>query len=683
MNKEESQELLFLQECSKLIEKNIEKYQVDYEKHQEKTKQLLAAMHGGDVELYNQMMASAALEEHALSALKKNEAVRSKPYFGRINYTEEGNGKSEETSKAEDLYIGKTGIVKNKTQVMVADWRAPVASIYYENELGRGSYQVPEEKEIEINLQLKRTYDIENGHLKGYYDSDVAANDELLVQYLSKNKDAVLGDIIATIQKEQNRIIRESPFSNLVVQGVAGSGKTTVAMHRISYILYNYKDRFESNEFCIIGGSDLLLNYITTGLPELDVYNVKQMRMDRMLTGLLRKEWSKKKSLMPHRTDAVIRSKVKFMLELELFLMNFREEYIDCSLLQDTALGTILSKDSNQRLLIENPQVSVAGMLKLLDERVRTRIKFLVPEENKELLKEKNTQYKHFYQNQMPKRSLKEIYSTFLDNYMTEHPGELNAEELGEWQRKEQYDIYDVAALVLIFYRIFQKNENEEFGLLFIDEAQDFGSAVYYVLRKVLPKCYFTIMGDVSQNIHYHTGMNDWDDLCKYVLTGEKDYFTTLAKSYRNTIEISEYAGKILEKASFGRYRIEPVIRHGVPVLEEAIAEDKVYSSLEEKIKKLFLKGYQTVAVVCLKEERAEEIRAELGMRIENISRHKEDIMEKGVMVLPISLVKGVEFDAVLLLEENIQEKINNPETAKLLYVAATRALHELQVLIC
>ena len=130
---------------------------------------------------------------------------------------------------------------------MIADWRAPISTVYYENEIGPGEYRLPDETTIPVNLLLKRTYDAADGELRGYYDSDVASNDELLVKYLSRNKDVVLGEIIATIQKEQNAIIRESPFSNLIVQGVAGSGKTTVAMHRISYLLYNYKERFESN----------------------------------------------------------------------------------------------------------------------------------------------------------------------------------------------------------------------------------------------------------------------------------------------------------------------------------------------------------------------------------------------------------------------------------------------------
>ena len=156
-------------------------------------------------------------------------------------------------------------MTRNLTEVVIVDWRAPVTAAYYENELGAGSYDVPGSTPIQIHLHRKRTYDIEQDRLLGYYDDDIAANDELLVKYLSQHKDAVLGDIIATIQKEQNLIIRDSPFKNIIVQGVAGSGKTTVALHRISYILYNYANRFKPSEFCIVGSSDMLLDYINPG----------------------------------------------------------------------------------------------------------------------------------------------------------------------------------------------------------------------------------------------------------------------------------------------------------------------------------------------------------------------------------------------------------------------------------
>lgn len=207
----------------------------------------------------------------------KNKAALNKAYFGRIDYDDKTYHQSE------SYYIGKNEVVCNMTEVVIVDWRAPVTSVYYENEMGDGSYNVPEDSSIDIYLKNKRTYDIEDSKLLGYYDDSSATNDDLLVKYLSQHKEAVLGDIIATIQKEQNLIIRDTPYKNIIVQGVAGSGKTTVALHRISYILYNYAAKYKSSVFCIVGSSDLLLNYISSGLPELDVQHVKQMRMDQFI----------------------------------------------------------------------------------------------------------------------------------------------------------------------------------------------------------------------------------------------------------------------------------------------------------------------------------------------------------------------------------------------------------------
>ncbi len=263
----------------------------------------------------------------------------------------------------------------------IVDWRAPISKVYYENELGEGTYSIPDShsdgkgREYQIDLSLKRTYDIEEGRIQGFYDSDVAANDELLVKYLSKNRDAVLGDIIATIQKEQNEIIRESPFHNIIVQGVAGSGKTTVAMHRISYIMYNYKERFTSNEFCIVGGSDILIDYITGGLPELDVYDVKHMRMDELLTHLLQKEWKKKYQVIPPSPSNAWKSKMLFASELEQHMQRLREHILGNCVVYDEELGMLLSQQSNDDFIKGNPDYSINRLLVTLDERLRARIK--------------------------------------------------------------------------------------------------------------------------------------------------------------------------------------------------------------------------------------------------------------------------------------------------------------------
>lgn len=648
--------------CRGIIDRNITYYEAEYEMLHEETAALLQAMKSGDTELYNRAMTSASLETHAANQLRKNRAALKQPFFGRIDYQEL------ETGKDLVVYIGKNGVFRNKTDVVIADWRAPISSVYYENELGEGNYHLPGGSTADVNLTLKRTYDIQNGELKGYYDSDVAANDQLLVQYLSQNKDVVLGDIIATIQKEQNEIIRETPFANILVQGVAGSGKTTVAMHRISYILYNYKERFMSNEFCIVGGNDMLLSYITASLPELDVPDIKQKRMDSLLVHLLGKEWKKKQQVVETTKDGAVRSKIGFMLELELFLFKKKEEVIRGCELKDPALGVILSASGNERLLAENPDFSVARLLMVLEERKKTRLKFLCPDGEREYLQKKMQQYKDYFKNRMPQMSIYDIYYQFLNEYEKNHPGSIDLALHAQNQAMGNYDVYDVAALLMVQYRITRKKPDEEFGQLFIDEAQDFGITPYYALRRVLPECFFTIMGDVSQNINYETGMNDWEEMRKWVMTGKKDVFRLLSKSYRNTIEISEYAGKILEKASFGRYKIDPVIRHGLPVQEvENASEEEMYDKGVEIIEEAKRKGYRSIAVVCRNEAEAQWTQKWLE--------------DESVMVLPIRLTKGLEFDVVLLWNPDTKGALSSQGGAKMLYVAVTRALHELYIL--
>lgn len=664
-------------ECRQLIAGNIAAYEKETEERHKEVQELYEAVQAGDNELYNQLMTSASLEEHAKNQLRKNKAALEKPYFGRIDY------KDLALEKDEKVYIGKNGVFRNKTEIVIADWRAPISTVYYENEMGEGSYETPDGKKQQIDLKLKRNYDVEKGVLKGFYDSDVASNDELLVQYLSKNKDAVLGDIIATIQKEQNEIIRANPFSNIIVQGVAGSGKTTVAMHRISYILYNYKERFTSNEFCIIGSNDMLLNYITSGLPELDVFDIKQKRMDEMLIHLLEREYKAKYKKTEENGDAEIKSKMSFVKGLERYLERIRETLIPCENLMDEELGKVMSDSGIQEMLHSFPDYSVNRMLVLLDERLTNRLKFLIDDSDKDefkkKFKEKSAEYKKYYQSKKITRSPVQIYLEFLQDYGRRTRTELK-ETIGQVM-KERFDIYDLAALVLIRYRLLQKKEDEEFGQIFIDEAQDFGVAPYYVLRTVLPKCFFTIMGDVSQNIHYESGMNDWEDLKACMVTGEKDSFRLLLKSYRNTIEISEYAGKVLELASNGAYKIDPVIRHGIPVdIAETGSDRERAKEAARIIEEVRKRGFSSVAVVTFGGTESAKVKKELEAYTAVIDG-EESGFQTGTMVLPVELTKGLEFDAVLLWKPDMELAKESPKEAKLRYVAVTRALHELHIL--
>lgn len=278
-----------LAEVIKIAQSNLEKAQDDISRMDQDVADLYDSIEQQDKEtliLWNDATIRLRQLKREMDRFVK---ARKKPYFGRIDF-KDPNMKSEES-----YYIGRVGISKTPSEPVVIDWRAPIASVYYENSIGPCQYTVSSEGTFEIDLLRKRTYTIENDTLKDFFDSDVVANDDLLTSYLAKNKKAVLGEIIATIQKEQNLIIRRSPKTNMIVQGCAGSGKTTVAMHRISYILYNYEDAFRPQDLYIIGSNKILLNYITSVLPDLDVYDVSQMTMEELFVRLLYEDWDKNK----------------------------------------------------------------------------------------------------------------------------------------------------------------------------------------------------------------------------------------------------------------------------------------------------------------------------------------------------------------------------------------------------
>lgn len=664
-----------LEKCKEVIRKNIEVYKEKVVQGKKEREELHTAFSSGDVELYNQLIVSEDLLAHNENMLRKNNAALEKPYFGRVDYIETG------TTQSEQLYIGKNGISKNRTEVFIVDWRAPVSTIYYENELGAGSYYVPEVGEIKVDLQRKRTFDINKGELLGYYDNDTVATDELLVKYLSQNKDVILGDIISTIQKEQNEIIRESPYMDVIVQGVAGSGKTTVAMHRISYILYNYEEKFAPGEFCIIGGSDMLLHYITSGLPELDVYNVGQKRMDVFFKELLERENKKDFSkifgkggetfgeVLPQDAQ---KSRMSFINLLEAYLLEIKERFLPVADVTDEKLGVLMPESSIADTLRENPEISVMQLAKILNERLQKRITFLMTEEERAAKKkEVKEKYKGYFYIEKEFGNIINIYRDFLEKKV----------EGAKLPQAGAYTVYDLAALVLIWKRVIAKKTVEDFGQIIVDEAQDFGTAVYYVLKQVLCNCHFTIMGDVSQNINYETGMNSWEEMKTKVFSSERMRFHILAKSYRNTIEISEYAGKILDKASFGRYKITPVIRHGRKVEFYKTKETKSKEAMAEQTRKIMKevadRGFDTIAVICRNATEAKTVRKLLGIQAEAAEAEN---FGKGVMVLPIELTKGLEFDAVILWNPSETAYKNQEADAKLLYVAITRALHELHI---
>lgn len=698
------EEEAYLAKTLAVVRDNVKNYGSEVARMQADIDEMLEHYHDNDVEVLTILNNTVTMHEHMKRALVRNEKALKKPYFGRIVFQDLA------INKQESLYIGKGGISSDTTHWMVVDWRAPVANAYYENGLGKCTYPAPGGNLRKIDLRMKRTYEIEDGRLLDYYDSEVVTNDDLLTKYLAKNKQAVLGEIIATIQKEQNDIIRKSPYHNMIVQGVAGSGKTTVAMHRISYILYNYQERFKPDDFYIVGSNRILLNYITGVLPDLDVYGVRQMTMEQLFVRLLYEDWDDKKYQI-RATDRVgkkgsIRGTYGWFKELEAFCSKLEWNIIpresiylnprqfveglrdgksgvydetDGKPARPGELVELMSRDAAERYIRQNPSVSVQSKIDMLNERLFIKVKdeFLgkgvkyTEAERKAILKA----YRGRYGGKVWKRSIFDLYREFLT--LQQQKGcEVDIPET-------EFDVYDLAALAYIYKRIKETEVISEAHHIVIDEAQDFGMMAYSVLKFCIRECTYTIMGDVSQNIHFGYGLNDWEELKGLLLSGERDSFGILKKSYRNTVEISDFATNILHHGQFSSYPVEPIIRHGKKVqVQQAAGHEELIREAAAVCRSWQENGYDTIAVVCRDRENAAKTAVEMGKYITvQESDLEKAVFDKGIMVLPVEYTKGLEFDTVLILDPTREEYPVEDGHAKLLYVAATRALHELHVL--
>ena len=661
-----------------IAEQNLEQAKADIRSANEDLADLMETYDAKEAEglaLWNNATAKLNAYQHSMARLEK---ARKKPYFGRIDFQDP------RLSFLESYYIGRVGISDEKAEPVVLDWRAPISSVYYENSTGPCSYTVSSEGTFSIDLKRKRTYEIENDHLKDFFDSDVVANDELLTKYLAKNKKAVLGEIIATIQQEQNLIIRRSPKTNLIVQGVAGSGKTTVAMHRISYILYNYEEDFRPEDFYIIGSNRILLNYITSVLPELDVYGIRQMTMEQLFIRLLYEDWDEEKYMVHTIDRADEKNSIKggsgWFFDLENFCRTYEAEQIPREPVRLEKTGTLLlDAEYIDNYCREQSTLSMEGKMCMLNEILLAKFENEVsgkevtfPAREKKALKRK---YEKYFGDGKWRGSIFDLYLQFLEQQAEKG----KAVEVPE----NSFDVYDLAALAYLYKRIKENDPVREASHVVIDEAQDFGMMAYQVLHYCLRDCTYTIMGDTSQNIHFSYGLNDWEELKKLILTGTYDAFGVLRKSYRNTVEISDFANEILRHGDFAIYPVEPVLRHGTTVQKEAFADEAaLLAAGVQKIKAWQEQGYETIAVVCRDEAEAAATARKLKKYVPVVEEDLETAeFGEGVMVLPVAYTKGLEFDAVLLLDPTEEKYPENDGQVKLLYVAATRALHELAVL--
>jgi DNA helicase-2/ATP-dependent DNA helicase PcrA len=638
---------------------------------------------------YGRDIVEQLLDDQRQQQLKNIQLAHSDPYFGRLDYEEEGK-------PVTPLYIGKAGIQDEDTnELIVIDWRAPVSSMFYSftGSDDSISYQSPD-GEVTGKIHLKRNIAIHNQVLQRVVDSyvrgdeNMGVTDEFLLYRLSDSKDSRLRDIVSTIQQEQDLIIRADYSQALLIQGVPGSGKTTVALHRLAYLLYQYQNKINPEKIIIFAPNRMFLDYISDVLPELGVGDIQQTTFEDWALSLLKENINlkdRKQQLItwfdPKSDHSVAHSKgtVVFLeaikADLDKYEMNFFPEQ------GFTAW--------------ENKQLSAKEIahwfyheykhypLMKRKERVMARIKRWIETEHKDirsrdskgLLKKQANKQFSAYKKIWPKHSVLDWYRSF-----TQTTNLLDKDQRLKGKSRE-VDYEDLAPLVYIHDRWYGIEGAEKYDHVVIDEAQDFSPFQVAVLQKHCPSSSFTILGDILQNIYSFQGIGHWDDFSS-LFDEQKLRFHQLEQSYRSTMEIIHFANGVLGEFSADVKHAKPVFRSGEAVQLVKLDEENKIEWLCGILKRLQNDDVSTIAVVTRDEASCSMIHKairDVGVEANRIELDQKEYVG-GISIVPIYLTKGMEFDAVILLDVNETQYLADSLHAKLLYVGCTRALHRLIV---
>lgn len=668
---------------------------------------------------YTEQVLEASREQQRSNLAK----VSQEPYFGRLDF--QANDEAERKA----LYIGKIGTDAEQAgdQPLVIDWRAPVASLFYSFTGGTepASYEAPEGL-IEGLVYLKRNVVIRKrilDRVADTYDRDgdgPAVSDEFLVYRLGENKDNKLRDIVSTIQEEQDRIIRAAKNTALIIQGVAGSGKTTVALHRLAFLLYRYQEQVKAEKMIIFAPNRMFLDYISDVLPELGVGDIRQstfadwaadvlgLSLPEQDAGEVYSRWFEAPGGMPEITEETpgrYKGSVRFMRMVEQTV----ERLADRALPEGDFSpwdGAVLPRRTIVRWHDEEYKPYPPAKRK---ERVMARIHRWIEMELKKspsaaALKERKkraAQREKAYAGKWPKYEPLAVYKQlFAASPAAEGDQEIPKAVASETRAALKKGIVreeDLPALLYIHYLLNGSDDIGRFDHVVIDEAQDFSPFQVAVLDLYVKGHSFTILGDLSQGIHAYRGVHAWEEMSA-LFPAEETAYHALTRSYRSTMEIIEFANDILRSGVQASLLAVPVFRSGNPVrllayddsaqaavdggpagMSAADASQRL-TALGRALDRLAGREYRTVAILTRTLREAEEVHAALSRadRHLNLIDGSMTAYQGGLSVLPVYLSKGLEFDAVILADADDSHYGGSVWDAKLLYVGCTRALHEL-----
>ena len=595
------------------------------------------------------------------------ERMADAPFFGRVDFIFDGE------DEAEPFYIGIGNFAEKAGMTpLIYDWRAPVSGLFYDYDKGPASYEAPAGT-IRGEISSKWQYKIRGGKMIYAFESDTKIDDEILKQELGNNGDVKLKNIVRTIQKEQNAIIRNTKDKILVIQGAAGSGKTSIALHRIAYLLYHDRKNLKSSNVLVLSPNSVFGDYISHILPELGEENIREMSFDLFAYRELKDtaadcedRYDHLERIMKFPDDQEkerfrMKQSESFVGLIEGFLATLEDRLVDFRPI--SFRGSQLTEEELIRMFYFKFQETplLARMDAVMDyfvdayETLKGRD---ISDEDREMLREK-------FDSMYVTKDIYTIYNWLLEDYGYDMLPDVPYE-----RRKVQYE--DVFPMLYLKYRLLGHGAQKNIKHLVIDEMQDY-SFLQYVLLKQIFQCRMTILGDYAQTLD-----TKQHDVLKFLskIFGKEIRQVILRKSYRNTYEIARYAGEIS-----GIRDLELLERHGKEVEERRFSsEDEMLEAVRENLR-LGSEGYETAAVITMTEEEAYDIYRLLtnrGIDAAYVDRDSS-AFKRGLTVTTFYLAKGLEFDQVFTIKGTEE----NPLEKQAQYISATRALQELYVYQC
>ena len=617
--------------------------------------------------LFRQMNAN----EEQFRLRKRFKKMQDSPFFGRVDFRYDGD------EEAETFYIGIGNLSESAGSLpLVYDWRAPVSGLFYDYDKGSASYEAPSGI-FEGEVTSKWQYKIRKGKMLYEFESDVKIDDEILGAELGSNGEVQLKNIVRTIQKEQNEIIRNTKDRIMVIQGAAGSGKTSVALHRIAYLLYHDRENLKSSNVLILSPNGVFADYISHILPELGEENIREMSFDlfayrelKEIVGDCEDRYDQiERTVLNPKIQEICREKQSpefvskldgFVLRLEDELMNFRDvEYRGCTLSEKEIIDLFYFKFLDVPLL--SRMHSVAEYF--IDQVETLRDRDLSDEEREEVME--------YFRSMYETRDCYVLYSRFL-----EKEGYRPLPHCQIEKRRLRYE--DVYPVLYLKYTLYQCRNHHGIKHVVVDEMQDYSWIQYLLIHKMFP-CRMTILGDKAQTMEDET-----QDVLKFLpkIFGKDIRKIVMNRSYRNTMEVAQYANHLT-----GIEDMELFERHGEPV------DERTFSSTEEALETVLEKWlnrreeFETEALIFLTEREAEHAFLYIEKRLKEIAPEAENQLcymnrdsqsfKKGLTVTTFYLAKGLEFDQVFgIFEEDRESGLQ----CQAKYITATRALHELHM---